>query len=105
MLYKYKPEAKDVSPNINRTQAAERAENAVLSPVTLTFDLQTRPIARDQTRLPCEFGANPFSVSRDISYTNKEPQTDGAKLRIFAIHCRSLRAVINANAKVTVNVN
>jgi len=31
--------------NINRTQAAERAENAVLSLVILTFDLdlQTRP--------------------------------------------------------------
>jgi len=32
----------------------------------------------DQTRLSCEFGANPFSGSRDISYTNKK-QTDGAK--------------------------
>jgi len=36
--------------------------------------------ARDQTRLPCEFGANPFSGSGDISYTSKKkPQTDGAK--------------------------
>jgi len=26
--------------------------------------------ARDQIRLPCEFGANLFSGSRDISYTN-----------------------------------
>jgi len=32
-------EAMDVLPNINRTQATERAENAVLSLVTLTFDL------------------------------------------------------------------
>ena len=33
-------EAKDVSPNTNRTQAVARAENAVfLSLVTLTFDL------------------------------------------------------------------
>jgi len=32
----------------------------------LTFKLVR---ARDQTRLPCEFGANPFSGSRHISYT------------------------------------
>jgi len=37
--------------------------------VTLTFKLVR---ARDQTRLPREFGANPFSGSRDISCTNKE---------------------------------
>jgi len=36
--------------------------------LTLTFKLLR---AREQTRLPCEFGANPFSGSRDISYTNK----------------------------------
>jgi len=41
-------------------------------PLTLTFKLIR---ARDQTRLPCEFGANPFSGSRDISYTNKKSQT------------------------------
>jgi len=28
--------------------------------------------ARDQTRLPCEFGANPFSGSRYISYIHKQ---------------------------------
>ena len=37
--------------------------------LTLTFKLVW---ARDQTRFPCEFGANPFSGSRDISYTNKK---------------------------------
>jgi len=38
-------------------------------PLMLTF----KPVwVRDKTRLPCEFGANPFSGSRDISYTNKE---------------------------------
>ena len=42
-----------------------------------------RDRARDQTRLLCEFGANLFSVSRDISYTNKKPQTDGAKKGTF----------------------
>jgi len=38
---------------------------------------------RGTKRLPCEFGANPFSSSRDISYTNKKPQTDGTKNRTF----------------------
>jgi len=47
--------------------------------VTLTFKLVQ---AMDQTRLLCEFGANPFSGSRDISYTKKR-QTDGAKNRTF----------------------
>jgi len=32
--------------------------------------------AKDQTRLPCEFVANPFSSSRDISYTNKTNAKD-----------------------------
>jgi len=48
-----------------------------LSLVTLTFDFDL------QTCLRCEIGANPFSVSRDILYTNKKPQTDGAKNRTF----------------------
>jgi len=39
---------------------------------TLTFKLVW---TRDQTRLPSEFGANPFSSSRDISYTNKKSET------------------------------
>jgi len=46
-----------------------------LRPFTMTFKLIR---ARDQTRLHCEFGANPFSGSRDISYTTKK-QTDGTK--------------------------
>jgi len=56
---------------------------------TLTFDLdlQTRP---SQGPKACEFGANPFSGSRDISDTNKKPQTYGAKNRTFR---SSLRAV------------
>jgi len=40
-----------------------------LSLVTLTFKLVW---ARDQTCLPCEFGANPFSHSWDIWFTNKQ---------------------------------
>jgi len=48
--------------------------------MTLTFKLVRD---RDQTHLPCEFGTNPFSGSRDISYANKKPQTDGAENRTF----------------------
>jgi len=36
-----------------------------LSPLTLTFKLVR---ARNQTRVPSEFGANPFSGSRNIAY-------------------------------------
>ena len=50
-------QSKDVLPYINRTQVAE-----------IDLDLQTHA-ARDQTRLPCEFGAIPFSGSRAMSYT------------------------------------
>jgi len=89
---------KDVLPNINRTQAAERAKNAVfvfgdldLWHLTLTFELVR---ARDQASLPYEFGANRFSGSRYISYTNKKPHTDGAKNRNFR---SSLRSVIKKN--------
>jgi len=68
-----KLEAKHVLPNINRTQAVERAEKCNFFPadhdvLTLTSKLVR---ARDQTRLPCEFGANPFSGFGDISHTNK----------------------------------
>ena len=40
---KYILEAKDVFPNINRTQAAQRAENAFFVPGDLDIDIQTRP--------------------------------------------------------------
>jgi len=57
---KTKLEAKDVLPNTNCTQASEKAEKCrFLLLVTLTFKLVQ---VRDQTRLPCEFGANPFSA-------------------------------------------
>jgi len=42
--------------------------------------------ARDQTRPPCESGANPFSDSGDISYTNKKSQT-APKTEPYADHC------------------
>jgi len=68
-----KLEARDVLPNINRKQPPNGRTNGVfcpwwLWPLTLIFKLVR---ATDQTRLPCKFGANPFSGSRDISYTNK----------------------------------
>jgi len=90
-----KLEAKDVLPNINRTQAADRAENAVFCPcwpwpVTLTFKLVR---ARDQARLLCEFGANPFSGFRDISYTKKKHRLTAPKTQPSAVHCRSLRTI------------
>ena len=48
-------------------------------PWLLTFKLVR---ARDQTPLPCKFGANPFSYSRDIWVTNKKKLiTDSAKNR------------------------
>jgi len=57
----------------------EGPKNTVfLSLVTSTFDLWPLTMtlklvrARDQTRLPHEFGVNPFSSSGDISYTNKK---------------------------------
>jgi len=80
-------EAKDVLPNINRTQAAERAEEYRFCPwwpwpftFTLTFKLVR---ARDLTRLPCEFGANPFSSSQDISYIKSHRQRQKQNLTQF----------------------
>jgi len=47
-------------------------------PLTLTFKLIR---ARNQTRLPCEFGTNLFSGSRDIWGTNRQKVTDSVKNR------------------------
>jgi len=59
-------------------------KNAVLSLVTSTFDLdlQTRP-----SDGPCEFGANPFSGSRYISYTNKKHRLTEPKTEPSAVYC------------------
>jgi len=56
-----------------------------LWPLTLTFKLVR---AKDRTRLPCEFGANPFSGSRDIWGTNKKSSQTALKTELH------LRAVI-----------
>ena len=53
-----------------------------LSMVTLTFDLDIH--TRPSDGLPCEFGANPISGSRDISY--KKSQT-APKTEPYAVHC------------------
>jgi len=73
-------------------QATERAKNAVSCPWwpwPLTFKLVH---SRDQNQTSsCESGANPFSGSRDILYTNKKSHTDCAKNGTF---CSSLHAVM-----------
>jgi len=43
--------------------------------------------ARDQTLLRCEFVANPFGGSRDISYTNKKVTDSAKKTEPYAVHC------------------
>ena len=54
-----------------------RVKNAIFVPGDL--DMQTR-LSEDQTHLPCEFGANLFIGSGDISYTNRKV-TDTAENR------------------------
>jgi len=106
-----KLEAKDVLPNINCTQAAERAEKCRFCPwwpwpLTLTFKLVR---VRDQTRHPYEFGANPFSSSGDISYTNKKPQNDGANNRTFHSSLHVVKTVRNillpSRTRLTYSIN
>jgi len=66
-------------------------------PLTLTFKLVR---VREQTRLPCEFGTNPFSGSRDIWFTNKikkQKVTDSTKNRTL----RSLLRVVIKRKAVT----
>ena len=66
--------------------------------MTLTFKLVG---ARDQARLPREFGANRFSGSRDISYANKKVSETAPKTEPYAVHC--VRAVTIATAATTLN--
>jgi len=48
------------------------------------LDIQTRP-SEGSTHLPCEFGANPFSGSEDITYTNRKSQT-ASKTELYVVH-------------------
>jgi len=85
---KKKLEAKDVLPNINRTQTAERAKKCRFLFVR-SWHSNSSERGTKHVFPVCEFGANPFSGSRDISYTNKKV-TDSAKNRTLR---SSLRAV------------
>jgi len=60
-----------------------------LVPGDIDVDFQTRPSEGPNAYLPYGFGANPFSGSRDISYTNKKV-TNSAQNRTLR---SSLRAV------------
>jgi len=89
-------EAKDVLPNINRTQAAERAEKCrFLSLVTLTFDLnlQTRPREGPNTSSVLIWCKSFQRFPRYFIHKQKT-QTDGVKNRTFR---SSLRAVKTKN--------
>ena len=63
-------------------------------PLTFDLDIHTPAVlrARDQTRLPCEFGANPLRGSRDISYTNKQTKKSQTAQKNRTLRS-SLRAV------------
>jgi len=72
-----------------QTQTARRPRKGpkkcrFLSLVTLTLKLVQ---VRDQTHLPCEFGANPFSGSQDISYAKKNHRLMAPKTEPAAVHC------------------
>jgi len=53
-------------------------------PLTLTFKLVW---VRDQARLPCEFGANPFSCSGDICVTNTKTNKKSQKKNRTLLAC------------------
>jgi len=79
---KRKLEATDVLPNTDR----RKGQNAVFCPWwpwPLTVKLSQ---ARDQTRFPCEFGAYPFSNSRDISHKQKSHRLTAPKTEPSAVH-------------------
>jgi len=77
-----KLEANDVLPNILTAHRPPKGPKMpFLSLVTLTFDVwpsHSNSSDRGTKHLFCEFGANPFSDSRDISYTNNKVR-DSAK--------------------------
>ena len=75
-----------------------------LWPLTLTFKLVR---ARHQTLLPSEFGANPFSRSGHIWFTNKQKVTHNAKNRTLRSSLRALKTSlrITYNILCTVHLN
>jgi len=76
-------EAKDHVPNINGTQAAERAKNAVFLSLVTLIDLW--PWSSNSSDRWTKHVFRPFSNSRDISYT-KQSQT-APKTELYAVHC------------------
>jgi len=83
---------KDVLPNINRTQAAERAEKfRFLSLVTLNFDLWSWPSNSSERGRKHVFRVNLAQIRSAVPVIHKQkPQTNGTKNRTFR---SSLRAV------------
>ena len=74
------------------TFAISSPDEFLLSLVTLTFEALTLTFklvrARDQTCLPCEFVANQFTGSRDISHTNKSHrECQKQNLKQFTVCC------------------
>jgi len=77
-----KLEAKDVLPNINHMQAAEGPKNAILSLVTLTFDLnlQSCPSKGPNTSSVGIWRKSVQGFPKILhTQTKKSPQTDGIK--------------------------
>ena len=62
-----------------------------LWPLTFTFKLFR---ARDQTRLPCEFAANPFSGPGDILHTNRKGTAQ--KIEPYAANYETLKMSENS---------
>jgi len=79
-----------VLPNINRTQAAERAEKChFLSMVTLTFDLdlQTRPSEGPNTSALWIWRKSVQRFPRYLIHKQKKHRLTAAKTEPSAVHC------------------
>jgi len=66
------------------------SEFFVLVPLTFDLDIQTRQSEGSNMSSLCKFGANPFSGSRDISYTNKKQTSEKVtekKNEPYAVYC------------------
>jgi len=91
-----KLEAKDVLPNKPPRRPLKGQKMPFSFLVTFTFDLSPRPgfVLKPKPRFWGKLNRNRNVGSRDISYTNKKPQTDGAKNRTFR---SSLHVVIKTD--------
>jgi len=94
---KTKQQAKDVLPNTNCTQAAERAKNAVF--VFGDLDLQTYRSEGPNTssmRISCKFVPQFLEIFHTNTKKQQKTQTDSAKNGTFH---SSLRALITTNSR------